>query len=151
MHAKAPVRGDLFDCQCPTRQLLDRIGTKWTSMAVKVLAQAAPGEVRFAELRRRMPGVSQKMLSVTLRNLVRDGLAIRRVEPTVPPRVHYRLTALGLSLEVPLAALRTWAEAHIAEIDYANAVDDAQADATSIQLHDTADSTVSDPSARDPR
>ncbi|AYF74078.1 transcriptional regulator [Nocardia yunnanensis] len=124
-HADAAGRGDLFDCRCPTRQLLDRIGTKWTSMAVKVLADAAPDEVRFAELRRRMPGVSQKMLSVTLQNLTRDGLVARRVEPTVPPRVHYRLTELGLSLEVPLAALRTWAEDHMAEIDRANAADAA--------------------------
>ncbi len=121
-----PVRGDLFDPQCPTRQLLDRVGTKWTSMAVKVLAEAAPGEVRFAELRRRMSGVSQKMLSVTLRSLVRDGLVDRRVEPTVPPRVHYRLTELGLSLEAPLAALRAWAQEHMAEIDQANAVHDTQ-------------------------
>ncbi|MET7799057.1 winged helix-turn-helix transcriptional regulator [Streptomyces decoyicus] len=113
------AHGDLFDPACPTRQLLDRIGTKWTSMAVKVLAQAAPGEVRFAELQRRMPGVSQKMLSTTLQSLTRDGLASRRVEPTVPPRVHYRLTDLGLSLEVPLAALRAWAEHHMAEIDAA--------------------------------
>lgn len=98
-------------------------------MAVKVLAEAVPGEVRFAELRRRMPGVSQKMLSVTLHSLVRDGLVARRVEPTVPPRVHYRLTELGLSLEAPLAALRAWAERHMAEIDRANASnDDAQAD-----------------------
>ncbi|UGT55238.1 winged helix-turn-helix transcriptional regulator [Nocardia asteroides] len=118
--ATRSARGDVFDPQCPTRQLLDRIGTKWTSMAVKVLAEAAPEEVRFAELRRRMPGVSQKMLSVTLHSLIRDGLVARRVEPTVPPRVHYRLTELGLSLEVPLAALRTWAEAHMAEIDRAN-------------------------------
>ncbi|MFD6453959.1 winged helix-turn-helix transcriptional regulator [Nocardia sp. NPDC060220] len=127
---KAPDRGDLFEAQCPTRQLLDRIGTKWTSMAVKVLAQAAPDEVRFAELRRRMPGVSQKMLSVTLHNLTRDGLVTRRVEPTVPPRVHYGLTEMGLSLEVPLAALRTWAEDHMAEIDRAGAVYDAHADPT---------------------
>jgi DNA-binding HxlR family transcriptional regulator len=76
-----------------------------------------------------MPGVSQKMLSVTLHSLVRDGLVARRVEPTVPPRVHYRLTELGLSLEVPLAALRDWAEQHMAEIDRANAGnDDTQAD-----------------------
>jgi DNA-binding HxlR family transcriptional regulator len=120
-------RGDLFDPECPTRRLLDRIGTKWTSMAVKVLAEAAPGEVRFAELRRRMPGVSQKMLSVTLHSLVRDGLVARRVEPTVPPRVHYRLTELGLSLEVRLAAVRMWAEEHMAEIDQANAIHDADA------------------------
>lgn len=120
-------RGDLFDPECPTRRLLDRLGTKWTSMAVKVLAEAAPHEVRFAELRRRMPGVSQKMLSVTLHSLTRDGLVARRVEPTVPPRVHYRLTDLGSSLEVPLAALRSWAEDHMAQIDRANATSDAQA------------------------
>lgn len=108
-------RGDLFDPDCPTRRLLDRIGTKWTSMAVKVLSEC--GELRFTDVRRRMPGVSQKMLSVTLQNLTRDGLVARRVEETVPPRVHYRLTELGLSLEVPLAALRTWAEEHMHEID----------------------------------
>ncbi|MEV0711605.1 winged helix-turn-helix transcriptional regulator [Nocardia aurea] len=112
-------RGDLFAPDCPTRRLLDRLGTKWVSMVVKLLAEAAPGEVRFAELQRRMPGVSQKMLSVTLRSLSRDGLVARRVEPTVPPRVHYRLTDLGLSLENPLAALRAWAEEHMAEIDAA--------------------------------
>jgi DNA-binding HxlR family transcriptional regulator len=112
-------RGDLFDPACPTRKLLDRIGTKWTSMVVKVLAEAE--ELRFTELRQRIPGVSQKMLSVTLQNLVADGLAARRVEHTVPPRVHYRLTPLGESLEVPLAALRAWAEVHMAEIDDARA------------------------------
>ncbi|WP_242904914.1 winged helix-turn-helix transcriptional regulator [Actinomadura terrae] len=121
MTPRSGARGDLFDPLCPTRRLLDRIGTKWTSMAVKVLASAAPGELRFAELQRRMPGVSQKMLSVTLRNLARDGLVVRRVEPTVPPRVHYRLTDLGLSLEVVLAAVRDWAEEHMAEIDAAGA------------------------------
>jgi DNA-binding HxlR family transcriptional regulator len=114
------ARGDLFHPECPTRRLLDRIGTKWTSMAVKVLAEASPDEVRFAELRRRMPGVSQKMLSATLQSLTRDGLVARRVEPTVPPRVHYRLTDLGLSLEVALAVVRTWAEEHMPEIDRAN-------------------------------
>lgn len=97
-------------------------------MAVKVLAEAAPDEVRFAELRRRMPGVSQKMLSTTLHSMVRDALVTRRVEPTVRPRVHYRLTELGLSLKTPLAALRTWAEQHMAEIDRANALNDARAD-----------------------
>jgi len=117
-------RGDLFDPACPTRRLLDRIGTKWTSMAVKVLAEADPREVRFAELQRRMPGVSQKMLSVTLRSLTRDGLVARRVEPTVPPKVHYRLTDLGRSLEVPLVALRNWAEENMAAIDRANAAAD---------------------------
>ncbi|MFF4988630.1 winged helix-turn-helix transcriptional regulator [Streptosporangium saharense] len=123
-------RGDLFDPGCPTRRLLDRIGTKWTSMTVKVLAEAAPYEVRFAELQRRVPGVSQKMLSVTLRSLTRDGLVARRVEPTVPPRVHYRLTELGLSLETALAAVRAWAEEHMLDIDRANELHDAQPDVT---------------------
>ncbi|MFC4120530.1 winged helix-turn-helix transcriptional regulator [Nonomuraea zeae] len=120
-------RGDLFDPGCPTRQLLDRIGTKWSSMAVKVLAEAAPGEVRFAELQRAMPGISHKMLSVTLQSLVRDGLAARRVEHTVPPRVHYRLTELGISLEGPLAVLRSWAERHMAEIEHNNRLADEPA------------------------
>ncbi|MGH3378685.1 MAG: winged helix-turn-helix transcriptional regulator [Actinoallomurus sp.] len=120
------TRGDLFDPACPTRRLLDRIGTKWTSMAVKVLAEASPHEVRFAELRRRMPGVSQKMLSATLQSLTRDGLVARRVEPTVPPRVHYRLTDLGLSLEAALVVVRTWAEEHMAEIDRANAIGETE-------------------------
>lgn len=113
-------RGDLFSPLCPTRQLLDRIGTKWTSMTVKVLAEGDPGEVRFAELKRRVPGISQKMLSATLQSLVRDGLVARRVEPTVPPRVHYRLTELGLSLNGPLDALRTWAEEHMPAVERNN-------------------------------
>ncbi|MFI2619572.1 winged helix-turn-helix transcriptional regulator [Streptomyces sp. NPDC018584] len=113
-------RGDLFDPQCPTRRLLDRIGTKWTSMVIKVLAEASTEEVRFAQLQRRMPGVSQKMLSVTLRGLTRDGLVDRRVEASVPPRVYYRLTPLGLTLVEPLARIREWAEEHMAEVDRAN-------------------------------
>ncbi|WP_375424383.1 winged helix-turn-helix transcriptional regulator [uncultured Friedmanniella sp.] len=110
-------RGDLFDPGCPTRQLLDRIGGKWVAMVITVLAEQ--GELRFAELERRMPGVSHKMLSSTLQQLVADGLLARRVEPVVPPRVHYQLTSLGRSLEAPLAAIREWAEAHMAEVDLA--------------------------------
>ncbi|MFF5077091.1 winged helix-turn-helix transcriptional regulator [Actinoplanes sp. NPDC000266] len=110
-------RGDLFDPACPTRRLLDRVGTKWVAMAVKVLAEAAPGDVGFAELERRMPGVSHKMLSQTLRSLTEDGLVTRHVEPSVPPRVRYRLTELGLSLDEPLAALRDWAERNMPVID----------------------------------
>lgn len=110
-------RGDLFDPACPTRRLLDRIGGKWVAMIVKVLAEAEPPEVGFAELERRVPGVSHKMLSQTLRTLAADGLIARRVEPSVPPRVYYRLTPLGLSLDKPLAALREWAELHMSEID----------------------------------
>jgi len=86
-------------------------------MAVRVLADAQPGEVRFAEMRRRMPGVSHKMLSQTLRDLAADGLVARRVEDTVPPSVHYSLTPLGRSLTGPLDAVRSWAEEHMAEVD----------------------------------
>jgi DNA-binding HxlR family transcriptional regulator len=111
------VTGDLFSPDCPTRQLLDRIGDRWTSMLVKVLAEVHPGELGFAELARRAPGISNKMLSQTLQNLGRDGLVTRRVEDTVPPRVHYGLTGLGLSLDAPLAAVRDWAEKNIALIE----------------------------------
>ncbi|WP_455568105.1 winged helix-turn-helix transcriptional regulator [Streptomyces mutabilis] len=70
-----------------------------------------------------MPGDSWKMLSVTQRNLVRDGLVTRRVEPTVPPRMHYRITELGLSLEAALAGVRAWAEENMAEVDRAERVE----------------------------
>ena len=120
-------RGDLFSPACPTRKLLDRLGTKWVSMVVKVLDDADPTEVRFAELRRRMPGVSQKMLAQTLSGLVADGLVHRRVEPTVPPAVHYSLTELGQSLAEPLHLLRDWAELHMAQID------DSRAGATDLR------------------
>jgi DNA-binding HxlR family transcriptional regulator len=118
-----PVRndrpGDLFDPRCPTRQVLDRIGGKWESMIIKVLDEAPSGEVRFAALRRLVAGVSQKMLSQTLRSLERDGLVARRVEPIMPPAVHYSLTPLGRSLTGPLATLRDWAELHVREVEHA--------------------------------
>ncbi|MFD7159097.1 winged helix-turn-helix transcriptional regulator [Kribbella sp. NPDC059898] len=110
-------RGDLFSAECPTRHLLDRIGDKWTSMTVKLLAERYPEAARFSELRRAMPGVSHKMLSQTLQRLAADGLVTRRVEDSVPPAVHYSLTELGRSLDEPLALLREWAETHMPEID----------------------------------
>jgi DNA-binding HxlR family transcriptional regulator len=110
-------RGDLFDPSCPTRRLLDRVGGKWVALIVKVLADAEPRELGFAELERRVCGISHKMLAQTLRSLATDGLLTRRVEPSVPPRVHYRLTELGLSLNEPLAVLREWAERHMPDID----------------------------------
>jgi DNA-binding HxlR family transcriptional regulator len=119
--AGSPRLGDLFDPKCPTRHLLDRLGSKWTSMAIKVLDDGRPGEIRFAELKRRMPGISQKRLAQTLRTLERDSLVARRVEETSPPRVHYQLTDLGVSLTGPLAALRVWAEHHMAQVDDAGA------------------------------
>ncbi|WP_330341574.1 winged helix-turn-helix transcriptional regulator [Streptomyces sp. NBC_00557] len=110
-----PHRGDLFDAACPTRQLLDRVGTKWTTMLVLTLDQT-DGELRFTELKRALTGISQKMLTQTLRSLERDGLVTRRVEPSVPPRVFYGLTARGKSLAQPLSQLREWAEMHMPQI-----------------------------------
>ncbi|MEV8372855.1 helix-turn-helix domain-containing protein [Kribbella sp. NPDC056861] len=110
-----PQRGDLFSPLCPTRRLLDRVGSKWVAMIVKTLAEA--GELRYADLKRRTPGVSAKMLTQTLRGLEDDGLVLRRVEASIPPSVYYSLTPLGQTLDEPLAALRDWAETHMPEID----------------------------------
>ncbi|GAB6899236.1 winged helix-turn-helix transcriptional regulator [Kineosporia succinea] len=110
-------RGDLFDAQCPTRELLDRIGSKWVAMIITVLARTESPELRFAELERAMPGISHRMLSQELKRLAADGLVQRRVEDSVPPKVFYRLTPLGMSLHGPISVLREWAEAHIGAID----------------------------------
>lgn len=100
---------DVYDANCPSRLLLDRIGEKWTALIVGILAERPH---RFGQLRRRINGISHKMLTQTLRSLERDGLVSRRVEPTVPITVEYSLTAIGRSLVQPLAALRDWAEQH---------------------------------------
>src|SRR3954468_11651809 len=86
--------------------LLSRIGDKWTVLVVTTLGE---GSKRFNELRREIPSVSQRMLTLTLRNLERDGLVNRTVTPTIPPRVDYELTALGHSLLKPVNALSQWA------------------------------------------
>lgn len=112
-------RGDLFDPLCPTRDLLDRLGSKWVAMIITLLARRDPEEMRFAQLERAMPGVSHRMLSQELKRLVRDGLVRRRVEDSTPPKVFYGLTPLGVSLHEPLSALRDWAESHIGVIDAA--------------------------------
>lgn len=92
---------------CPSRQVLDRIGDRWTVLIVGALGEA--GTLRFSQIARRVDGVSQKMLTQTLRELERDGLVARTVYPEVPPRVEYTLTASGRSLLAPLAALEEWA------------------------------------------
>lgn len=98
---------------CPSRALLDRIGDRWTVLVIGVLAD---GPRRFSQLRRRVDGVSQKMLTQTLRGLEADGLVTRTVYAEVPPRVEYELTALGHSLRVPLLALEDWAREHMDEV-----------------------------------
>jgi len=108
---------DAFAAACPSRQVLARIGEKWSLMAIVALAD---GSVRFGGLMRRLEGVSQKMLSQTLRNLESDGLVTRRVYDERPLRVEYALTGRGLSL-LPLAlSLKEWAEANLHAIVQSN-------------------------------
>jgi DNA-binding HxlR family transcriptional regulator len=106
--------------------LLSRIGDKWTTLVVSTLGS---GPKRFNELRREIPSVSQRMLTLTLRNLERDGLVSRTVTPTIPPRVDYELTDLGHSLQKPIEALVQWAIAHSETIHEAQARFDAEQDA----------------------
>jgi len=98
---------------CPTRQVLDCIADKW---AVLVLGLLLGGTRRFGELRRDIQGVSQKMLTQTLRSLERDGIVHREVYATVPPKVEYSLTTLGESLATTLDELRLWAERNIEDV-----------------------------------
>jgi DNA-binding HxlR family transcriptional regulator len=104
-----------FDpARCPVRSLLDRIGDKWVTLVLLALASR---NRRFNELTRAIPDISKRMLTQTLRALERDGLITRHVFPTKPPSVEYRLSAVGVSLLEPLAALIAWAERHQAAIE----------------------------------
>ena len=105
--------------------LLSRIGDKWTVLVVQTLGD---GSKRFNELRREIPSVSQRMLTLTLRNLERDGLVSRTVTPSIPPRVDYELTELGRSLQKPICGLATWAMDHVGEIHAARSRFDAGQD-----------------------
>ena len=105
--------------------LLSRIGDKWTVLVVQTLGE---GPKRFNELRREIPSVSQRMLTLTLRNLERDGLVNRTVTPTIPPRVDYELTELGNSLQKPICGLATWATDKVEAIHKAQARFDAEQD-----------------------
>ena len=96
--------------------VLSRIGDKWTVLVVIILGR---GPMRFNALRREVGGISQRMLTLTVRSLERDGLLTRTVHPTVPPQVEYALTELGRSLLVPVSAVRDWARAHALEIEQA--------------------------------
>jgi len=101
---------------CLAREILDRIGDKWS---VYVIDALAAGTRRFTELRRDVNGVSQRMLTVTLRALERDGLIVRQVYPLIPPKVEYSLTPLGRSLLAIVEALVTWSGDHISEVEQA--------------------------------
>jgi DNA-binding HxlR family transcriptional regulator len=114
---------DAFLASCPARQLLDRISDKWVTL---ILTALADGPQRYSDLSRRIAGVSQKMLTQTLRNLERDGVIIRSITPAVPVRVSYRLTPLGESLLPVMRAVKDWAEAHMPEVQAARRHYDSQ-------------------------
>src|SRR5258707_3493089 len=102
----------VYNRYCPTRVVLDRLADKWT---VLVIGQLAAGTMRFAQLRRAIDGISQKMLTSTLRDLERDGLVKRQLYASVPPKVEYSLTPLGSSLVSKMNGLWLWAKDIIAE------------------------------------
>jgi DNA-binding HxlR family transcriptional regulator len=110
-------------------ETLARIGDKWTVLVVELLC-AGRGPVRFNEIRRTINGISQRMLTLTLRGLERDGLVTRTVHPTIPPRVDYELTELGQSLRVPIVGLSEWARANRGSIVEARKVFDATSTAS---------------------
>ena len=124
--AQAKLDYDAFLANCPSRQLLGRISDKWVALILAALGSDGPrprqdcvGEprpMRYSELSRRLAGVSQKMLTQTLRSLERDGLLTRTVTPTVPVTVTYELTDLGSSLQVVMQGIKAWAEAHMDEV-----------------------------------
>ena len=103
---------------CEVRQILDRIGDKWSLLVIALLDNRT---VRFTELKKTIDGISQRMLTVTLRQLERDGLVRRTVHPVVPPRVDYELTPLGVTLHATIQSLVTWTEKHQQEIAAARA------------------------------
>jgi|SRR5579875_3860836 len=111
---------------CPIHEVLDRVAGKWS---ILILVTAARGPVRFTELERSIDGVSRRMLTLTLRNLERDGLLTRTVYPTVPPRVDYELTPIAHELHQALTTLTTWASKHRATITAARHAYDQRAKA----------------------
>lgn len=136
--AQARADYDAFLAGCPSRQLLDRISNKWVALILAALGSDGPragsaclGEprsMRYSELSRRLAGVSQKMLTETLRSLERDGLISRTVIPSVPTTVKYELTDLGLSLFHLMRGIKDWAETHMDEVFSNRENYDTQAD-----------------------
>ena len=128
----SPRNKDVSHDSCiAVREVLNRVGDKWT---VQVVAALSDGPRRFSELRRTVEGISQRMLTLTVRGLERDGLVLRSVEPSVPPKVSYELTRLGRTLLGPILALAEWAQDNRQEIDDARRKFDQRAPAASSRL-----------------
>jgi DNA-binding HxlR family transcriptional regulator len=125
---KPGLRHESEDCRAVS-DILGRVGDKWTVLVVGYLSD---GPMRFSELKRGIGGISQKMLTITLRGLERDGFVIRTVFPSIPPRVDYELTDLGRELRVPVNALGEWARVNIARVRQARErFDNAQSEQSS--------------------
>ena len=118
MHPEQPECGS-----CSVEEVLDRVGSKWS---VCILVAASPGPIRFSGLERAIPGISRRMLTLTLRNLERDGLVTRTVHPTVPPKVEYELTPVARDLHETLQRLTDWAERNRVYIAEARAAYDEE-------------------------
>lgn len=112
---------DVFNSKCPTRQVLDRIADKWTVLVIRRLSY---GTMRFAQIRRSVDGISQKVLTNTLRGLERDGIVTRKIYASVPPRVEYTLTALGHSLCGLVEGICGWAETNMERVQEARELHD---------------------------
>jgi DNA-binding HxlR family transcriptional regulator len=110
---------NVLSAACPTRQVLDRVADKWTMLVILALQES--GTLRFSQLRREVEGITQKMLTQTLRGLERDGMLTRTVVATVPVTVSYTLTDLGHRLSSAVAVLRQWSYENISDIDTARA------------------------------
>ncbi|MCL7426884.1 helix-turn-helix domain-containing protein [Streptomyces sp. YS415] len=115
--------GPCGDDDCGIREVLDRLGDRWT---VLVVVELAKGSRRYGELERAVPGISQRMLSLTTKRLCRDGLVERIVHPTLPPQVEYRLTDMGSSLSGMISGLADWSRDHKPAIAAARAAWDAE-------------------------
>jgi len=113
MKAGNPQTGNPYAADCPTRLILDRVGDKW---AVLLLGLLREEPMRFNALRRSIAGISQKMLSQTLKSLERDGLVKRHAIATVPVTVEYSITPLGVTLAKAVDPLRHWAETHVKDV-----------------------------------
>ncbi len=122
------IEWDPYQQNCPTRMVLTRISDKW---AVLILGVLQDEPTRFNQLRREIEGVSQKVLSQTLRKLERDGLVLRTVIPTTPVAVEYAITPLGRTLAATVDAIRVWSEAHIEDVLEAQKQFDARLEASS--------------------
>ena len=108
---------------CRAREVLQRVGDKWSVLAIDLLGQ---GTMRFSELHRAIDGITARMLTVTLRGLERDGIVTRTIHPVIPPRVEYALTPMGRTLLDTIGQLVTWADSHLPEIEAARAAYDAR-------------------------